>query len=114
MLNSEIARIVYELNRAYRAAISEREGPAWADLPQRQKDELARAVNFHRCNTVSFEASHEMWLKARSEEGWKWGPQKDERFKLHPCMVNWRALPTSQRVKDVLFVTLVKLLGDSD
>jgi hypothetical protein len=53
-------------------------------------------------------------MKHKIEQGWKWGAYKDTKFKLHPCMVNWNALPQSQRVKDVLFTTIVRLLRDID
>jgi len=112
VLNSEIARVAYELNRAYQAAIGEKEGPAWDDCEHQERDALARAVNFHRHSTLTFAESHELWMKNRKEEGWTWGAQKDAKHKLHPCMVHWNALPTSQRVKDVLFTTIVKLLRD--
>jgi hypothetical protein len=112
MLNSEIARVAYELNRAYRSSIGEKEGPAWDDCEHEEQLALTRAVNFHRHSTLSFAESHELWMAHRKEAGWNWGPVKDTSQKLHPCMVHWNALPQSQRVKDVLFTTIVKLLRD--
>jgi hypothetical protein len=112
MLNSEIAKIAYEVNRAYRAAISEDPGPAWDDADIELQRSMSHAVNYHRHVTLSFADSHELWMKHKIEEGWKWGAQKDTKHKLHPCLVNWNALPQSQRVKDVLFTTIVRLLRD--
>jgi hypothetical protein len=114
MLNSEIAKVVYEVNRAYRAAIQEDPGPAWEDKDIDSKKAMSHAVNYHRHITMTFCDAHELWMKHMIEQGWKWGAQKDTKHKLHPCLVNWNALPQSQRVKDVLFVTLVRLLRDID
>lgn len=114
MLNSEIAKVAYELNRAYCSAIGETVGPAWDDAEMEDRLALSQAVNFHRHSTLSFAESHELWMKHKIEAGWQWGANKDTRHKLHPCLVHWNALPQSQRLKDVLFTTIVKLLRDAD
>jgi hypothetical protein len=114
MLNSEIAQVCYEVNREYQAALSETPGPAWEDLDTEAQRHLAAAVNTHRHLTLTFQESHELWMRNMIGMGWQWGAQKDTTHKLHPCLVHWGALPQSQRIKDIIFVTLIKLLRDKD
>lgn len=52
------------------------------------------------------EASHKSWLAAKKAAGWKFGDEKDEEKKTHPCMVPFNKLPASQQFKDVLFKTV--------
>lgn len=42
--------------------------------------------------------------------GWKHGVKKDAKKKEHPCMIPYDDLPLDQRVKDALFVGVVKAL----
>lgn len=43
---------------------------------------------------------HEVWSKSRIEEGWTYGPERDDRLKKHPCLVPYEALPESEREYD--------------
>jgi hypothetical protein len=54
------------------------------------------------------EGSHANWLKDKALDGWVWGSKKDPVLKTHPCMVAYSELPLEQRVKDSLFIAVVK------
>lgn len=41
---------------------------------------------------------HEVWAKSRMEQGWKWGPQRDDELKTHPDLVPYNEL--SEELKD--------------
>jgi len=41
---------------------------------------------------------HEVWAKNRIEDGWSYGPERDDARKLHPCLVPYEELP--EREKD--------------
>ena len=43
---------------------------------------------------------HENWAKARMEEGWSYGPQRDDAKKHHPCLVPYDDLPDSEKEYD--------------
>lgn len=43
---------------------------------------------------------HETWAKARIDEGWKYGPQRDDIHKLHPCLVPYEDLPEIEKEYD--------------
>jgi ryanodine receptor 2 len=46
------------------------------------------------------ENTHEVWAKARLEQGWTYGPTRDDGAKTHPCLIPYAALPESEKVYD--------------
>ena len=44
--------------------------------------------------------AHEVWAQRRIGEGWRWGPQRDDRLKLHPSLVPYEQLAESEKDYD--------------
>lgn len=107
-----IARACHEVNRAYCAAIGDNSQPAWDDAPQWQKDSAIAGVKAVIANPGGKpEDSHANWLAHKLADGWTYGPVKDPATKQHPCMVAYDQLPAEQRVKDHLFIAVVRTLN---
>lgn len=111
----EIAKVAHEVNRAYCNAIGDNSQPSWEDAPQWQKDSAIAGVNYHKANPDAKPSdSHESWLRQKEAEGWKFGPVKNPETKEHPCFVPYDQLPLEQKVKDYLFIAVVRsLLGSA-
>lgn len=43
---------------------------------------------------------HEVWSAGRIADGWRWGEQRDDERKLHPCLVPYDQLPESEKEYD--------------
>lgn len=43
---------------------------------------------------------HEVWARTRFDQGWTYGPQRDDAAKLHPCLVPYEDLPEEEKVYD--------------
>ncbi|XP_060765620.1 ryanodine receptor 1 isoform X1 [Neoarius graeffei] len=43
------------------------------------------------------ENSHELWAVTRIEQGWTYGPFRDDNKKLHPCLLDFQSLPEPER-----------------
>lgn len=43
---------------------------------------------------------HDTWAQSRLKEGWTWGPTLDGEHKHHPCLVEYDALPESEKDYD--------------
>lgn len=43
---------------------------------------------------------HETWAQGRIAEGWRYGEQRDDSLKTHPCLVPYGELPESEREYD--------------
>ena len=69
-------------------------------------------VKFHQENPDAGPShSHENWLKEKEADGWVYGSVKDETHKMHPCMVPYDELPGEQKLKDTLFIAVVRALS---
>jgi class 3 adenylate cyclase len=44
--------------------------------------------------------NHDIWAKRRIEEGWQYGPNRDDARKSHPCLVPYEVLPESEKAYD--------------
>lgn len=43
---------------------------------------------------------HEVWARNRMNEGWTYGPERDDEAKKHPCLVAYEDLPDSEKEYD--------------
>lgn len=43
---------------------------------------------------------HEVWAQTRMEQGWKYGPERNDSKKLHPMLVPYEDLPDNEKVYD--------------
>jgi len=107
-----IAKIAHEVNRTYCIEIGDNSQPSWENAPEWQKKSAISGVNYHLDNSNSKpEDSHNSWLKEKEEDGWSYGKVKDAEKKTHPCYVPYEELPLEDKVKDSLFISIVKNLS---
>lgn len=104
---SAIARIAHEVNRAYCISLGDWSQYPWDSAPEWQRASCEAGVRAHLQQDRTPAESHERWLEHKRREGWKWGPQKDEQKKEHPCFVSFAELPKEQQLKDALFSAVV-------
>jgi hypothetical protein len=99
-----IARVCHEVNRAYCQALGDDSQKPWDQAPDWQRKSAVNGVVMHLANpTAGPQASHEAWMREKLENGWTWGPVKDEVAHTHPCIMDFAKLPPEQRAKDYLF-----------
>lgn len=112
MKNSDIAKICHEANKAYCQAIGDNSQQNWEEAPEWQKSSAEKGVEFNIANPAApASASHDSWLKQKTEEGWKYGEVKDPAKKEHPCFLPYEKLPAEQQAKDALFKSIVAALA---
>lgn len=44
--------------------------------------------------------THEVWARERMAQGWRFGPNRSDARKEHPCLVPYEELPESEKVYD--------------
>lgn len=56
---------------------------------------------------------HETWALERVKQGWKFGPERNDEKKLHPCLIPYDELPESETIFDhnTAMETLKVILG---
>lgn len=104
----QIAKVCHTVNAAYCESIGDDSQFSWDSAPDWQKESAIKGVEFHLDNPdASPSASHDSWLKAKTEAGWKYGEKKDPEKKEHPCCVPYDELPQEQKSKDYIFKSIV-------
>jgi hypothetical protein len=107
-----IARVCHEVNREYCMGLGDYTQPMWDAAPQWQKDSARKGVELHLHNPESSARdSHESWMKQKLAEGWVYGEEKNPEAKTHPCIVPFDELPVTQRLKDYVFMGIVKAIA---
>lgn len=43
---------------------------------------------------------HEVWSETRIQQGWKYGEQRNDELKTHPCLIPYEELPESEKEYD--------------
>ena len=43
---------------------------------------------------------HEVWAETRIKQGWKYGEQRNDELKIHPCLVPYEDLPEEEKAYD--------------
>ncbi len=105
----QIAKTCHEVNKAYCESMGDYSQKTWSEAEDWQKQSCINGVIFHLDNPNSKPCdSHNNWLKEKIEDGWVYGKVKDIEAKTHPCMVEYNELPKEQRLKDSLFIAVVR------
>ncbi len=104
------ARAAHEANRAYCIAIGDTSQPSWDEAPDWQKSSASNGV-VGALNGNTPEDSHKGWMAEKVANGWTFGPVKDPDKKEHPCMVPYAELPVAQRLKDSIFLSVVRAVA---
>ncbi len=107
----QIAEICHEANRAYCHTIGDGSQKPWNEAAEWQRESAVKGVEFAIANpNAGPSAQHESWMKEKQESGWRYGAVKSPERKEHPCLVEYHFLPESQRLKDSLFIAIVRAL----
>ncbi|CCI49325.1 unnamed protein product [Albugo candida] len=57
------------------------------------------------------ENAHEVWSKGRMDEGWTYGPERDDKTKTHPCLVPYVFLSDEEKEYDInIAIETIKML----
>jgi hypothetical protein len=104
-----VARTCHEVNRAYCEGHGDFTQVPWDEAPRWVHESAMQGVKyFHENPNARPQDMHDNWTAQKVEDGWVYGEEKDPIKKEHPCMVSYRELPYKQRVKDTLFLSVVK------
>lgn len=102
-----IAAMTHAANRAYSMSLGEA-SQSWEECSEGIRASVISGVRKVIDDpTITPEKLHEEWCAFKQNQGWVYGPVKDESIKQHPCLVPYTELPVEQRVKDALFRSII-------
>lgn len=111
MNKMHIAKVAHEVNRAYCEALDDYSQAPWGETPEWQKNSIMDGVQAIMDRRVTSPGgAHRSWLEHKERDGWVYGEEKDAKKKTHPLMIPYEDLPEEQKIKDVLFFTIVTQL----
>jgi len=109
MTIDDLAAICHDANRRYCIAQGMPASPLWEEALESQRESVRTGVKLRLANLFMPDSfNHEHWLKYKIEQGWTYGPAKDETKKQHDCLVPFNQLPPKQQAKDALFSAIVR------
>ena len=44
--------------------------------------------------------THEVWSQGRIDDGWKYGKERDDKLKTHPCLIEYEELSEEEKDYD--------------
>jgi len=112
-----MAIICHEINRVYSQSLGDFSIRCWAESSIEQKESVMFGVERYILNRKKGEVvsperqSHDEWIAHKKGKGWKYGKEKNEQEKTHPCLVAYDDLPVCYQTKAKFFVTLCKYLN---
>jgi DNA-binding transcriptional MerR regulator len=112
----DIARVVHAANRELQIVQGDpTPSPPWDEAPDYQvREGIAGVQEVLRNRELTAEQSHELWCDRMRADGWTHGDVKDPARKTHPTLLPWAELPSEQRLKDRLFIAVVRALAPEE
>ena len=106
-----IAEVAHEVNRSYCNFIDDNVLAEWSNVSDHIKESIYAGILYRIENpNATPEDNHKSWMKTKLSQGWAYSKTRNDELKLHPNLVPYNKLPTSQRLKDTLFSSVVDTL----
>lgn len=104
-----IAKVAYQANKAFSESNFDFSHKGWEDETDEVREGFVHAViRIFNNPKISPIEMHEAWKKDKIEQGWRYGESKDIKGRTHPCIAPYDKLPLFERLKDDLFINIVK------
>lgn len=108
-----IARVAHQANRAIKEFYGEDNLPSWDESSKESKSRGVLGVEKVIANrNITNAEIHQAWVDTMLADGWRHGPVIDTIKKFHPNLVAYEDLSDNQKLKDVVYLAIVKAFLD--
>jgi len=108
MKTKDIARVTYDVNKAFCNIIGEAVKP-FTEVEGSIVTSVTDALDVHNKSTPG--EAHDTWAANQKEDGWEYGLTFDEDSKVDPMLIPYDELPEDTRIKTELFAAVVSSLN---
>lgn len=109
----EIAKIIFTILGTIRELNNESEIETFDSISEQRKQSVYKNVDKIIKNPdITAEEEHDIWMKQKLKDGWKYGKITDRQNKIHNCIVPYSKLNFYQKLKDQIIIETVKLYFD--
>ncbi len=105
------AKVAHQVNQAIRDFYGEDALPDWDKSSEELRNRGVIGVEqiIAKPETTPKEI-HEIWISNMAKDGWRLGPVHDGVKKTHPNMCAYEELDDVQKLKDIIYITVVKTM----
>ena len=105
------AKVAHQVNQAIRDFYGEDSLPDWDTAGNEMRHRGVLGVEQIIANPdMTPKEIHNIWMQNMFKDGWRAGPVHDGVKKTHPNLVLYEELDDAQKLKDVIYLTLVKTM----
>lgn len=111
MTSEKIAQIIHGATAPIGRIACGNPIPVWEDLSVGQRCRAAVAVDdlMRNPHIKEPEDFHDIWANPLYDDGWVWGPVYSLKTKQHPCLVPYDELPDAEKIKDMIWASLIEV-----
>lgn len=104
-----IAKSAHEAIRQFNESNGDFSVKPWDESPENIKNSAIDGVKYLMKNPhATGKDMHDNWVKFKRADGWVYGKTKDAEKKTHPSIRPYEELDARERMKDDIFVSMVK------
>lgn len=106
-----IAKVAYDVIRAYRESQGQFHTPDWANATKQVKLDYYFISDFYLSGSFTPESAHWRWTHRMKATGWSFGHEMNKLERKHPLLASWSNLTSAQRTEWHLFKGVVDALN---
>jgi len=104
----QVGKICHEVHRAYCKEINSKTQPEWVNITNQHKEVILNSVKQILDGKInSPDESHNNFIKVKEEQGWVYSEKYSIENKTNPRLVPFENLSSKDRMKEILFFTIV-------
>lgn len=104
-----LAKICHDVNDVIRPFLGEKANGPFESVSEEMRMSAVSGVTTLLSNPkMTPRDQHDAWMSHKLKSGWRYGEQKNDELKTHPCLLPYGELPPEQQLKDHVFQAIVR------